>query len=891
MTRTRSAPRAPRAGSTPSRSADRLPVWAIACFLCSGAAGLLYEVVWSKQLSYLLGSSHQSVSTVVAAFLGGLALGARTLGARLARRPDTARMYALLEVGVAVLGLLLLPALRSLDGPVGQLYRGLGGEGVAFAGARVVLLLVLLVPPAALMGATLPVLVAHCERGALGAGLARLYAINTFGAVAGSVLGGYLLLPGVGLFATTLVAAALNLVAALLAWRSPAGRAEGRARPAADAGPVTALLGGAPRVVFAILFGVSGFAALLLQLAWVRLFGLVLGSSVYSFSAVLGIYLLGLGIGSAAIAPILGRGRVAAWWFAMLQLGIAAASAIGMHAYASLPRAMLELGQRAGASWIGLVAGEILLVLPIALVPCLLLGATFPLATRLLQRGAAGPTTGAAYAVNTLGTIAGSLAAGFALLPAIGVQGVVSLAAGLALLAGAGALLLPGTSPPDPRPARVPGRALAVAGVLAAVAVGAALAVPRWDPLLMSLGTYRPFYSDNLVRSFRSSGGAGDPTRATVAGQRVLYYHDGINASVLVASDQGGSRTWMRVGGKVDASTGDMLTQVLLGLIPAAFAEPGARTLIVGHGSGFTAAAALAAGVGETEIAELEPAVITGSRLFHREGGDPLDDPRVTLHLEDARTRLAHGEGRYGLVISEPSNPWIAGVNNLFTEEFYARVRRRLLPDGVFCQWIQLYELSPATFQSLLASFVRVFPDAHLFCIWSSADALLIAAPPGKPLSLERLRAPEVRPQLAHARLVQPEQVAAFYVGSGAEVHALAAGGERNTDDRPYVEYRAPRDMIEIGRGHGSRHPGITSRLGLPVVPAAGNPIEAWPRESVLLWRARQRLTSADPQAALAVIAELGAAGVSPDSLEGALRRALAGGAGTRPGAEVPALR
>jgi spermidine synthase len=886
MTRPRSAPRAPRAGTRPSPSADRLPAWAIACFLCSGAAGLLYEVVWSKQLSYLLGSSHHSVSTVVAAFLGGLALGARTLGARLARRPDTARMYALLEVGVAVLGLLLLPALRSLDGPVGQLYRAFGGEGLGFASARVVLLLVLLVPPAALMGATLPVLVAHCERGALGAGLARLYAINTFGAVAGSVLGGYWLLPGVGLFATTLVAAALNLVAALLAWRSPAGRAEAgaRARPEPDAAPVPALLGGVPRVVFAILFGVSGFAALLLQLAWVRLYGLVLGSSVYSFSAVLGLYLLGLGIGSAAIAPILARGNVAAWWFALLQLGIAASAALGMHAHASLPRAMLELGQRAGESWIGLVAGEILLVLPIVFVPCLLLGATFPLAARLLQRGAAGPTTGAAYAVNTLGTIAGSLAAGFALLPAIGVQGVVSLAVGLTLLAGVGALLLPGG-------ARARGRPLALAAVLALVAMGSALAVPRWDPLLMSLGTYRPFYSDNLLRSFRASGSLGDPTRATVEGQQVLYYHDGINASVLVASDQGGSRTWMRVGGKVDASTGDMLTQVLLGLIPAALAEPGARTLIVGHGSGFTAAAALAAGVGETEIAELEPAVITGSRLFHRGGGDPLDDPRVTLHLEDARTRLAHGDGRYGLVISEPSNPWIAGVNNLFTEEFYARVRRRLLPDGVFCQWIQLYELSPATFQSLLASFVRVFPDAHLFCIWSSADALLIAAPPGKQLSLERLRAPEVRPQLAHARLLAPEQIAAFYVGSGAEVQALAAGGERNTDDRPYVEYRAPRDMIEIGRGHASRHPGITSRLGLPIVPPAGNPLATWPRESVLLWRARQRLTSADPQAALAVVTELGAAGVSPDSLESALRRALAGGAaGTGPG-EPPALR
>src|SRR5206468_503767 len=135
----------------------------------------------------------------------------------------------------------------------------------------------------------------------------------------------------------------------------------------------------------------------------------------------LGIYLLGLGVGSAAIAPLLARGRVAPWWFALLQLGIALSAAAGIHAYAGLPRAMLDLGERAGPSWAGLLAGELALVAPILLVPCLLLGAAFPLATRLLQRGAGGPATGAAYAVNTLGTIAGSLATGFVLLPAIGV--------------------------------------------------------------------------------------------------------------------------------------------------------------------------------------------------------------------------------------------------------------------------------------------------------------------------------------------------------------------------------------------------------------------------------------------------------------------------------------
>lgn len=231
------------------------------------------------------------------------------LGTPLARRPHLTRSYAALELGVALLGVAMLPLLRSLDGPVGQLYRAFGGEGWRFA----------------------------CARVALGAGLAGLYAINTLGAVLGSVLGGFLLMPALGLLATTFVAAALNLVAASLAWINSAGErsAPGLEVEEPDA-PVAPILTRGPRAGFAALFALSGFTALLLQLAWVRLFGLVLGSSVYSFSAVLGIYLLGLGLGNAAIAPLLARRAVAPWWFALIQLGIVLSAAAGIHAYAGL---------------------------------------------------------------------------------------------------------------------------------------------------------------------------------------------------------------------------------------------------------------------------------------------------------------------------------------------------------------------------------------------------------------------------------------------------------------------------------------------------------------------------------------------------------------------------
>lgn len=834
------------------RSRAPWPWWAGWCFLLSGAAGLIYEVAWSKQISYLLGSSLHSVATVAAAFLGGLALGARYLGPPLVRSGEPLRRYALLELGVGGLGVAILPLLRALDGPVGHIYRATGGEGAPFAVARVVLLFVVLVPPAALMGATLPVLVARVERGRVGIGLAALYAINTCGAVAGSLLAGFVLMPQLGLTGTTVVAGGLNAVAAVVAWWSGRGGAAGAAAAVPRERP-PALLPPPARAMLGVAFALSGFAAMALQLAWFRLYGLVLGSSVYSFAAVLGVYLLGIALGSALIARGLERMARPAG-FAFLQFAVVITTLLGLHAAPALPQAMLTLGERAGASWSGLFVAQLGLVVPVVLVPCALLGALFPLTTRLLQDGDGSAATGHAYALNTLGTIAGTLTTGFLLLPWLGVQGVVLVATALSGSAGLAALLLPGVRRPS-------ARVWAVVGLLMVAGGASAVSLKPWDPVLMSLGTYRPFHAQNLLAAFQSAGGTGDPTRQVAAAQRVLYYREGINASVLVATDLEGKRRWMRVGGKIDASTGDMTTQVLLGLLPAVLADSGARTLIVGHGSGYTAAAALAGGAGRTDIVELEAAVVAGSRLFHEPGHDPLDDARVRLHVEDARTRLAHGGERYGLIISEPTNPWIAGVNNLFTVEFYRRVRARLEPEGVFCQWLQLYELSPATFHSLLASFMEVFPESQMFCVWRSSDLIMLAVPPGRRLSRARLASAGAQRSLTEARLSSADELAAMYVGPAAMLRAGMRGVPLDTDDRPTVEYRAPRDLIEVSRRQAGHSPEVMTELSRPVLPPALGLLEEWPRAIILAVRARSRLEGTDSLGAAAVFAELRAAG------------------------------
>ena len=818
---TESRDRAPAPASASEQPAARLPAWAALCFFTSGAAGLIYEAVWSKQLSYLLGSSLHAVATVVAAFLGGLALGALFLGVPLARRPGRLRAYALLELGVGIAAALLLPALHALHPLVGVLYRALGAGSVGFGVARLVLLFIVLVPPAALMGATLPVLVGEFEHGRVGPALARLYALNTFGAVTGSILGGFVLIPGVGLRGATAVAVVLNAAVAALAWvRGTRAVAAAEASPAPAEATDEAALPERTRRIFVALFGLAGFAALVFQIAWVRLFGLVLGSSVYSFAAVLGVYLLGIAVGSLAAARFAAR-QPSLVGFGKLQLALAASAALQLCFFGRIPGWVYAIGQTTGPHF-GLFFGQELgLVVAFLLVPCALLGAAFPLGARLLQRADGGHATAIAYVINTVGTIAGSLLAGFFFVPTWGVNGTQIAALAVSLAVGLGSVALDGGAGAQTR-----ARQARTAAAALIVTLGLTLLAPAWDPALMSAGVFRPSQAGNMAKRAQSAN-ASAVWKATRS-DHILYYRDGINASVMVVGSED-RRGWreLRVGGKVDASTADMDTQVILGLLPGALADPGARTMVVGLGSGFTLSAALAAGVGPTEVVELEPGVVEASHFFHEPGHDPLDDPRVTLVLDDARTRLAHGGGKYGAIISEPSNPWIAGVNNLFTVDFYRLVKAHLDPDGVFCQWLQLYELTPQTFATLAHSFVEVFPEGSLFALSGDADAILIAAPHGRRLALDRLRQPAVLAMLARAQLGAPEGLAANYAAPLSALAALADGAPFNTDDRPVVEYRAPRDVIEVMRS------GVLAELALPQTMPDGGLFADW---SVARW-------------------------------------------------------
>jgi len=371
-------------------------------------------------------------------------------------------------------------------------------------------------------------------------------------------------------------------------------------------------------------------------------------------------------------------------------------------------------------------------------------GAAFTLAVRCLG-DRPGPAAGALYAANTTGSIAGAWAGGLWLVPTLDLGGSVQVFAGVAALAATAWTRRPW--------------ALAVVAVLAALQ-------PSWDARLYAVGVHL------RVADF------ADRSRTAVAafadqGWTLLYYDQGPTGAVAVGRSDTTGNVWLSVNGKVDASSGDdMPTQILSGQLPVRIADDPEQVLVVGLASGVTVGAVLAEPrVDRVTVVELEPSIVPASHYFDHVNGRPLDDPRTTLVLDDARAWLARTDQRFDVIISEPSNPWISGVSNLFTEEYWALARTRLAPGGVFAQWVQLYGMGPEQVRGLLRTFEHVFDDVWLFETIEGTDLLLVGVPHGHPLPPRLPKGPRATP---------------------AQVRCLGGLGWRNTDDRPRVEWEAP---------------------------------------------------------------------------------------------------
>jgi len=807
-----------------------LPLLAL-CFFLSGLGSLVLEVVWTRQLRLIFGSTTLAASTILVAYMLGLGLGG-LLGGRVAHRlRDGIRAYAWIEIVIGVVAL-VVPFLLAALPPLARSLMHDAGFWPLLLGRFAIALVVLLVPTI-LMGATLPIVVTAVTRiePRIGASTGLLYGINTLGAVAGVFATAFVLFPLLGLWRSNVFGAVLDIAVGVLALTvlgratAPASAASDveASRTAAPAVPVPATGEPIPATsVLLIAYALVGFTALVYEVAWTRALALVLGSSIYAFSAMLGAFLAGIALGSLAVRRIVDRTTRP---LRLLVIGLCALGVLSLAVtllLPSLPDAFLGLLRRTGPIGTRLVLLQVVLCVIVQLPATLVLGALFPLLTRLVASGSAttGSAVGRVYFANTLGCAAGAFAAGFVLIPVLGLRETLALAAAVNLTSAALVLLL--------QPGLGSRARLAAAAPLAGALALLVFSIP-FDGTRLTRGAFR---GPELVLDF-------DVTDEEIVGvppKEVLFYRDGMNSTVSVHREGDGILE-LRVNGKADASTGgDMSTQVLLGALPLLFGPPAQSVAVIGYASGVTAGSVARHPIERLEVIEIEPAILEAERFFQQQNGRPLDDPRVRVVLDDGRAHLAANPGAYDVVISEPSNPWMSGVSNLFTREFFAVARESLRPGGRLLQWVQLYAMPPEDLYSILAALRTEFGYVYAFAHGDEEPDLLLLATQA-PLSRDDLPrweklSPAVQYDLRRIGNFSTTDLWSLLRLLPADIDALAAEAPLvNRDDNLHIELATPW-MLGAMQGDDTLEPNWLAfaqfKQGvLPLLEAVGEPLDA----------------------------------------------------------------
>ncbi len=796
-------PEAPAA----ARAARALPV----LVALSGAAALVYESLWMRSFGLIFGGTTSAAAMVLAVFMGGLALGS----ALAARRPSShpLRAYGWVELATGAAALLTLPLLRALPWAYGALVARTGLTGpLEHLGIALLAALVLL-PPTVLLGATVPLAVEFLARAGteVHAGFGRLYLLNTLGGALGVALAPFVLVPSLGVRGTLVAAAATSLFVGGVTRRwslevgplPPVGGGPGEAGPGPAVTPRPAAVLG-PGLAFA-----SGAATFGVEVLWTRSYALVLGSSIYAFNVMLLAVLLGIALGSAVYARarhlVLRPARTVGFLLAGAGLAVLA----GQWAIGQLPILYLAALGVLPVSFAAHQAAGLALCLATMLPVTVALGLTFPLLLHLADPGATGAqrASGRLYAWNTAGAVGGALAADLLLLPRLGLQPPYLAFAGVLLAGGAWALS-----------GAAGWRPLAQAAALAGTAAGAAALVPvwtPWDPVLMTSGVHR--YGLEWVHQLDS------PWRlaAWLRDERtLLFYREGAEAVVAVSAPARSPRRFLSINGKTDAGSGveDVVQQKLVAHVPMLLHPAPRRVLVVGWGSGASAASAALYPLDSLECVEIEPATWEAAPFFAELSGRLKDDPRFRIVFRDARNHILRARGGYDVIASEPSNAWISGVSNLFTREFHEAALARLAPGGLFAQWFHYYSLEPADVKVEVATFLSVFPHVSLWLAPPvgpevgvknlAADMLLVGSREPQSLDWPRLEGafadPRISGDLRSTGIFTdaPTFVAAWTMGRTEierwveDRRAFPSGMPLNTDDQPYIEFVAPRRNV-----------------------------------------------------------------------------------------------
>lgn len=763
---------------------------AIALSFCiSGCAALVYQTLWVRQFSLFFGHTTLGISAVLTVFMSGLCIGslaAPALMRRMASRNALLSYTAASQFGIALIGALSPWLIESA-------HRGILHFDILTLPlpAQYILWFItaflILIVPSSLMGLSFPLLMEYNRTNADTASSAGfLYGINTLGAVGGAAACGLFLIPLCGMRISTLIASALSLIAAALLFAARNDHDKPFSRPEDEQTAVATIA--PPYVLVALVL--TGFAGMACEIAWSRAFALIIGSSTYSFSIVLAVFLAGTAAGSLLLQRS-SRSRIpstAGLGWIMLIAG--AGIVLLLPVFNVLPYILVRLTPAMDGNMPALWTAGLAFCVLIMGAPVLCMGASFPWAVAVIDEHLAHPGRSAALgsAFNTVGAIAGSFVAGFIWMPWIGTHATLLAAALVYIIAAAiiwhsaGKLLRPAT------------------GITAIILSGCLFFSPAWDPLIMSSGMFLYATSFTELKSYAA-------VRDALHQNTLLYYRDGLSSTIAVLLTPEAER-FLRTNGKTDASaSGDRSSQLLIGYIPGFINRGTSRNaLLVGLGSGTTLAALAAfSDISHIECVEIEPAMKEAAGFFLRQNRSAYLDPRVRMIYTDARQRLAARSHAYDLIVSEPSNPWIAGIANLYTVEAFTLARNKLSPGGVFCQWVQSYSLNQNDFKMILATFASVFPHTMLF-MTQQCDYLIVGATAPMNIDATALRQTvggnmTIQRDLAILGYSDPMVlIASTFALNDTELRAYSAGAPLHRDDRPTLEFTAPLQLLRSDR-------------------------------------------------------------------------------------------
>jgi predicted membrane-bound spermidine synthase len=791
-------------------------------FTASGFAGLIYQSIWTHYLKLFLGHAAYAQSLVLAIFMGGMAVGA-WLCARHAKRIRRPLIwYAVIELVIGVASLAFHTVFRASTQFAYDVAIPAIGSEFGISVLQWTLAAALILPQSILLGATFPLMtsgVMRRYRELPGNKIAMLYFTNSLGASLGVLASGFVLVPQAGLPGTLVFAGVANIVLALVVWLLVRGgespqptdaSAQGSASPGSPAVTGTRLL-----LAVALMTGAASF---MLEIGWIRMLSLVLGSSTHAFELMLSALILGIALGSLLIRRRIDRaGQILPLLVVVLVLkAVMAVATLPVYAASfEFMGGLFGALTRTDAAYTAFNAVSHMIAMAVMLPSAIFAGMSLPLiTTELLRRGAGESAIGRVYAWNTLGAIIGVAVAVHIGLVLLGLSRLIVVAALVDVIAAAliATKLVPRQPPssapsdassPPSAPARA-ARASLFAVATGGAALLAALLFVRFDALTLASGVYR----DGKLYDASSS--------------RSLFHRDGKTATVSVIAHQNGTAS-LHTNGKADAALqlsadrppdSDEYTMTLLGALPILH-RPEAKTVAnIGFGSGLTTHTVLGSPVVErVDNIEIEPVMVQAAQVFKPVAARAFEDQRSKLIFEDAKRHFAAQRETYDVIISEPSNPWVSGVSGLFSREFYARAKRHLAQDGILVQWVQLYEIDERLVASILKAMASEFPHYVIYEV--SISEMLIVASPRAPLAAVSARAfemPALAAQLARLGIRTTADIDARRVMDAAQVApalatiAIAA----NSDYFPLVDSNAAKT-----RFLGSRATAFTAMNGL----------------------------------------------------------------------------